>query len=103
MWAFGPDVVDVRKGIIAVFLMGVVGAYLLVRALVGPWAGLAAAAFIVVAPPIPFEAARVHADLPALAFTLLALGLAAQSPGRRGAQLCLAYSAGALLDDRASA
>ena len=97
MWAFGPDVVDVRKGIIAVFLMGVVGAYLLVRALVGPWAGLAAAAFVVVAPPIPFEAARVHADLPALALTLLALGLAAQRPGARAGQLVLAFSAGALL------
>ena len=96
-WAFGHDVPDVRKGIIAVFLMGAVGAYLLVRGLVGPWAGVAAAAFFVVAPPTPFEAARVHADLPALALTLLALGLAAQRPAGRRAQGLLAFSAGALL------
>ncbi|MEI7759681.1 MAG: glycosyltransferase family 39 protein [Thermoleophilia bacterium] len=96
-WMFGHDIADVRKGIIVVFLLGVTGAYLLARALVGPWAGLAAAAFVVVAPPIPLEVARVHADLPALALTLLALGLAAQTPGNRRTQLLLAFSAGALL------
>ncbi len=96
-WVFGHDVADVRKGIVVVLLTGVVGAYLLVRALVGPWAGIAAAAFVVVAPTIPLDAARVHADLPALALTLLALGLAAQRPGGRRTQLALAFSAGVVL------
>ena len=96
-WVFGPDVADVRKGIVIMLLAGMLGAYLLVRALVGPWAGVAAAALVVVAPPVPLDAARVYADLPALALTLLALGLAAQRPERRGAQVLLACTAGAVL------
>ena len=93
-WVFGPDVPDVRKGVIVVFLAGVVGAYLFVRALVGPWAGIAAGAFVAVAPPIPLDASRVYADLPALAMIMLALGLGAQRPTGRRADVVLAFSAG---------
>ena len=95
-WVFGPDVAEVRRGIVVVFLAGVVGAYLFVRALVGRWAGLAAAAFVVVAPPIPLDASRVYADLPALAMIMLSLGLAAQRPTGRRAMQALAFSAGAV-------
>jgi len=96
-WVFGPEVEEVRRGIVVAFLAGVLGAYLLVRALVGPWAGVAAAALVVVAPPIPLDATRVHADLPAVALMLLALGLAAEPRGGRRAQLALGFAAGAVL------
>lgn len=94
---FGHDVADVRKGIVLVLLSGVVGAYLLVGGLVGRWAGIAAAAFIVVAPPVPLDAARVHADLPALALTLLALGLAAPPPRAERGAVFVAFLAGVTL------
>jgi 4-amino-4-deoxy-L-arabinose transferase-like glycosyltransferase len=96
-WVFGPGVEEVRRGIVVVLLAGVLGAYLLVRGLVGPWAGVAAAALLVVAPPIPLDAARVHADLPALALMLLALGLAAERRGGPRTQVALGFAAGAVL------
>ena len=72
----GIGVVAVRAGLLAVTLAGTVGGWLVGRRFGGKTGGLLVAALLVVAPPLDLFSFQVIADTPALALTLLALGLA---------------------------
>lgn len=72
----GISVVAVRAGLLAVVLLGTVGGWLVGRRWAGATGGLLVAAFLTVAPPLDLFSFQVIADTPALALTLLALGLA---------------------------
>ena len=72
----GATVVGVRAGLLAVMLLGTIGAWLVGRRFGGVPGGLLAAALVVVAPPLDRFGFQVIADTPTLALTALALGLA---------------------------
>jgi 4-amino-4-deoxy-L-arabinose transferase-like glycosyltransferase len=80
----GRSIEGIRIGMLVLALVGVGAVYLIGRELAGPFAGVAAAALVIAAPPYAAEAPRVQADLPAIALALVALALAARSfrPGR---------------------
>jgi Dolichyl-phosphate-mannose-protein mannosyltransferase len=82
-------------GMVAVAVLTCLAAYLLGRALAGPVAGLAAAALLTVAPPLPLFAHRVLADLPPLGLALASFWLAVEARGRRST--ALAVAAGSLV------
>jgi 4-amino-4-deoxy-L-arabinose transferase-like glycosyltransferase len=88
----GATVGTLRLEILAFALLGLVAAYLAARALAGPWAGLAAAAVLAVAPPYPTYSVQVSADLPGTVLALLALACLLTARGRRRA-----YALGGLL------
>jgi 4-amino-4-deoxy-L-arabinose transferase-like glycosyltransferase len=88
----GATVHTLRLEFLAFALLGLVAAYLAGRALAGPWAGVAAAAVLAVAPPYPTYAVQVSADLPGTTLALLALACLLTARGRRRA-----YAAGGLL------
>jgi hypothetical protein len=75
----GVGVAAVRYGLVAVMLLGTVGAWLTGRRFGGPVGGLLAAAFVAIAPPLDLFGYQVIADTPALALTVLAVGLATLS------------------------
>jgi hypothetical protein len=72
----GIGVVPIRGGLLAVTLLGTVGGWLVGRRFGGTTGGLLVAALLVVAPPLDLFGYQVIADTPALALTLLSLGLA---------------------------
>jgi hypothetical protein len=72
----GLGVVGVRAGLLVVTLAGTVGGWLVGRRFGGAAGGLLVAAMLVVAPPLDLFSFQVIADTPALAFTVLALGIA---------------------------
>ena len=72
----GIGVVAVRLGLLVVTLAGTVGGWLVGRRFGGVIGGLLVAALLVVAPPLDLFSFQVIADTPALALTVLALGLA---------------------------
>jgi hypothetical protein len=72
----GIGVVAVRAGMLAVAVAGTIGAWLAARRFGGPFGGLLAAAFLVVAPPLDLFGYQVIADTAELALAALALGLA---------------------------
>jgi 4-amino-4-deoxy-L-arabinose transferase-like glycosyltransferase len=80
----GDGVGDVRLGIAALSVAGVVGAWALARPLAGAFWALLPAALFAVAPPVPFYAVRVLSDLPALWLAVAGLGLAATATTRGG-------------------
>jgi 4-amino-4-deoxy-L-arabinose transferase-like glycosyltransferase len=93
---FGATVSGGRDTIIALALVGLVGAYLIGRTFSGWAAGLTAAALLAVAPPFPTFAANVSADLPSFALGLLALAFLLLALDGR-APLVFAAASGALL------
>jgi len=94
--ALGADSVrGFQIGMVVVAVVTCLAAYLVGRAIAGPVAGLTAAGLLTVAPPFPLFAHRVLADLPPLAFALLACWLAWEARERRS--LGLAGAAGAML------
>lgn len=92
----GHSVEAARTGFLLVALLGILGAYVLGRALAGPLAGLGSAGLIAVLPPFASEASRVDADLPSTAIALCGLALTVLAL-RRSAPLWLAGAAGAVL------
>jgi hypothetical protein len=72
----GLSVAGMRAGVLAVTLLGTVGGWLVGRGFGGPVGGLLVASLLVIAPPLDLFGAQVIADTPALALTLLAVGLA---------------------------
>jgi hypothetical protein len=72
----GVGVAAIRGGLVAVMLLGTVGAWLIGRHWGGPAGGVLVAALLVVAPPLDLFGWQVIADTPSLALTALALGLA---------------------------
>ncbi len=72
----GLTVAGIRSGFIAVTLAGTVGAWLVGRRFGGPVGGLLTAGILVIAPPLDLFGGQVIADTPALALTVLSLGLA---------------------------
>jgi hypothetical protein len=72
----GIGVAAVRYGLVVVMLLGTVGGWLVGRRFGGPIGGLLVAAFLAIAPPLDLYGYQVIADTPALALTVLALGLA---------------------------
>jgi 4-amino-4-deoxy-L-arabinose transferase-like glycosyltransferase len=91
-WLGGATVDTLRLEVFAFALLGLVAAYLAGRALAGPWAGVAAAAVLAVAPPYPTYSVQVSADLPGTVLALLALAYLLSARGRRSA-----YALGGLL------
>lgn len=80
----GLGVDQVRLGVLALALIGVVAAYSLGRTLAGgPAAGLAAAAILAVTPPYPTFAAQASADMPGTVLALVALACVIGARGRR--------------------
>jgi hypothetical protein len=72
----GIGVAAIRWGLLAVTLLGTVGGWLVGRRFAGATGGLLVAALLVIAPPMDLFGYQVIADTPALALTLLSLGLA---------------------------
>ena len=75
-YATGIGVVAVREGLLGVTLAGTVGGYLVGRRFGGAVGGLLVAAFLAIAPPLDLFGYQVIADTPALALTVLSLGIA---------------------------
>jgi 4-amino-4-deoxy-L-arabinose transferase-like glycosyltransferase len=75
----GRSVDDIRIGMLVLALAGVAAAYVLGRELGGRFAGVAAAALVIAAPPYAAEAPHVEADVPAIALALVSLAIAAHS------------------------
>ena len=74
--AAGASITGIRAVLIVVFCLGTVGAWLIGRRFGGtPGAALTAGLFVV-APPLDLFGSQVIADPPALALTVLAVGLA---------------------------
>jgi hypothetical protein len=91
----GLDVSAVRAGLLAVVAAGTVGGFLVGRRYGGVAGGLLVAALLTVAPPLDLFSFQVIADTPALALTLLALGVATL-PGALAAAAAGAIFGGAL-------
>jgi hypothetical protein len=72
----GVGVAPVRAGLLAVLLLGTVGAWLVGRRFGGAEGGALSAAFLTVAPPLDLFGYQAIADTPALALTAFSLGLA---------------------------
>jgi hypothetical protein len=72
----GVGVAPVRAGLLAVTLAGTFGSWLVGRRFGGREGGLLTAAFLTIAPPLDLFSYQVIADTPALALTVLSLGLA---------------------------
>ena len=72
----GLSVVGIRAGMLVITLFGTVGGWLVGRRFGGPVGGLLVASFLAIAPPLDLFGYQVIADTPALALTLLSLGLA---------------------------
>ena len=72
----GASVTHVRAGLLAVFALGTVGAWLIGRHYGGGKGGALTAALFVIAPPLDLFAPQVIADAPALAISIFAVGLA---------------------------
>ena len=70
-------------GMVAVAILTCLAAYLLVRAIGGPVAGLTASALLTIAPPLPLHAHRVLADVPPLGLALLSFWFAWEAGVRR--------------------
>jgi hypothetical protein len=94
----GGSLKAIRSEVIALALLGCLGAYLVGRLLAGRAAGLGAATLLAVAHPYPAFAGRISADLPALVVGLFALAaFLAACRWRSGPQGdVLAIAAGAL-------
>jgi hypothetical protein len=69
-------VTHVRAGLLVVFVCGTVGAWLIGRHYGGGMGGALTAGLFVIAPPLDLFAPQVIADAPALAISILAVGLA---------------------------
>jgi hypothetical protein len=72
----GLSVAGMRAGLLAVTLLGTIGGWLVGRRFGGPIGGLLVASLLVIAPPLDLFGAQVIADTPALALSLVALGIA---------------------------
>ncbi len=82
---FGHTVAGGRDTIVALALLGLVGAYAIGRAYAGPAAGLGAAGLLAVSPSYSTFAAKISADLPGLAVCLVALAVLLWLASRRPA------------------
>lgn len=74
---FGDSFEGIRLAFVLLALAGALAAFACASRLYGAAAGLAAAAFLVIGPPFPTVAPTVSADVPSLAFALIALALLA--------------------------
>src|SRR5438067_3722586 len=94
----GDSLRGVRSAVLALALIGCLGAYLAGRLAAGRFAGVGAAALVAVAHPYPTFAGKISADLPGVVFGLLALAalLAARERWAGPAAEPLAVAAGAL-------
>jgi hypothetical protein len=75
-YATGLSVAGMRAGVLVVTLLGTIGGWLVGRRYGGPTGGILVASLLVIAPPLDLFGAQVIADPPALALTVLSLGLA---------------------------
>jgi 4-amino-4-deoxy-L-arabinose transferase-like glycosyltransferase len=91
-FVFGNSVTGVRFGFLLISLAGVLAAYMIGRALAGPWAGLAPAALLAITAPYPTLGAQVEADTVSTVLALGAIALMVQ----RGSGLVQPAAAGAL-------
>ena len=89
---FGNSVTGVRTGLLVLALLGLVAAWAAARRIAGPYAGLAAAAVLAVAPPYPTLAASVESDPPATVLALASIALMLYARDRPG----LLFAAGAV-------
>jgi 4-amino-4-deoxy-L-arabinose transferase-like glycosyltransferase len=95
---FGPSLTAARLGIIVYSLVGIAAMYVAARIIGGRWVGLLALALLAADPFYLKESYTLQAEVPAVAWQLVALALtvtAARSQGRR--RHLLALGAGAAL------
>ncbi|MFN0152870.1 MAG: ArnT family glycosyltransferase [Gaiella sp.] len=69
----GDSIAGIRVAFALLALAGVVAAMHIAWRLVGPWAGVAAGALVVIGPPFPTVAPTIAADVPSVALGLIAL------------------------------
>jgi 4-amino-4-deoxy-L-arabinose transferase-like glycosyltransferase len=93
---FGDSVEGIRFGFVVLALAGVMGAFVCASRLYGAGAGVAAVAFLVIAPPFPTVAPTIAADVPSLALGMISLALVALAV-QEGASRFWAVGAGAFL------
>jgi hypothetical protein len=72
----GLSMAGIRTGLLVVTVLGTIGGWLVGRRFGGPVGGLLVASFLAIAPPLDLFGYQVIADTPALALTLLSLGIA---------------------------
>jgi 4-amino-4-deoxy-L-arabinose transferase-like glycosyltransferase len=75
----GRSIEGIRIGTLVIGLIGVAAAFVIGRVLAGRAGAVAVAALVIAAPPFASEAARVQADAPSIALTLVAVAIAASS------------------------
>lgn len=96
--AFGQTISAARVGIAFFALVGVVAMYWLASEVGGRWAGLIAAALLIVDPHYLAQAHTLEAEGPAVAIEILAVALAVAASRREGRwRMALAALAGAAL------
>jgi hypothetical protein len=83
---FGGSLVAIRVGMLALALLGCLAAYSIGRCLAGRPGGFLATALLVAPLSIEDEAARVRADVPSVALSLVAIALALFAVRRTGAR-----------------
>ena len=93
---FGDSLEGIRFAFVVLALAGVAAAFVCGSRLYHAGAGLAAAAFLVIAPPFPTVAPTVAADVPSLALGMISLALVALAVQKRASRLW-AVGAGAVL------
>lgn len=76
---FGNSLHGVRGIVVLCAVVAVVAAWVLVRSLAGPAAGVGAAALLAVCAPFPTFSSRISADLPAYTIGLVGLAVAARA------------------------
>jgi hypothetical protein len=82
--AFGQTIAAARIGIAIFALIGIVAMYWLASEIGGPWAGLIAAALLIVDPHYLHQAQTLQAEGPAVAIEILAVALAVAASRRAG-------------------
>jgi hypothetical protein len=92
---FGDSIEGIRFGFVVLALAGVLGAFVCSSRLYGAGAGVATAAFLVIAPPFPTVAPTIAADVPSLALGMISLALVALAV-RDAASRLWAVGAGAV-------
>jgi 4-amino-4-deoxy-L-arabinose transferase-like glycosyltransferase len=100
MWVlaapFGDSLEGIRFGFVGFAFAGVAAAFVCGSRLYGAGAGLAAAAFLVIAPPFPTVATTIAADVPSIALGMISLALLAMAV-QDGATRFWAAGAGAVI------
>jgi hypothetical protein len=85
-WLFGQSLVASRLGIVVYSLVGIVAIYFAGRAIGGRWVGLAAAVVLTADPLYLTMSHTLEAEMPALAWEIICVALAAEAMRQHGSR-----------------